>query len=472
VIDRREFIVALGATGIISFGTARPINAQSLRVRRSINNLEPDDPIVATLRRGVELMHELDSKDERSWAAQARIHLDHCHRKAHHFLPWHRAYLHYFEEIVRELTGDEAWALPYWDWATYPQVPTHFWGIDEPLDPRRWNDPNSLLVGDGHRLRGPDEVVSISQSCIDTLLRNVNYRVFNSRLSNGTHGRVHIFIGGHMSNFLSPLDPVFWCHHANVDRLWEKWLSEPDHSNPADVNWLDEPFDNMFSDRSGALVQSLQTRSVLNSFTLGYAYDDVPFRIRPERETLFLSSLPKEFSLKSADPFVEPDVSASNEIPIQVGIPVPISLELTDRTRIDPSFTDVLAARSAGLQHHRILARLSDIQVPSNAQGYEIRVFLNCPYLEEDTPKDDPHFVADASLFGLREMTMPDGSKMDMPGRQIIVDLTEAMVALNARRTPVIETANLQIIGVRDGLDSLEGDEFTIGRAEITVLDV
>lgn len=459
-MERREFIKAFAATGLAFLpGVA---HSQSLRIRRSINDLDLNDPIVETFRLGVERMHALDSSDERSWAAQARIHLDHCHRQPDHFLPWHRAYLHFFEEIIRDLTGEESWAVPYWDWAAYPQVPPHFWGPSERLDPRRWNDPDSQ-VGNGQRRRGPNDVVSITQPEIDRILRNGNYFIFSNRLDGGPHGRVHNFIGGHMRAFLSPLDPVFWSHHANVDRIWEQWLSNPLNSNPGDTGWLDESFDDVFSDRTGVLVQPLQSRNVLNSFELGYAYDDVPLRIRPAGEVPFIAS-------PQVDPFEEPVVSASNGIPNQVGIPVPIRLELSDQIRIDPSFTDVEAARS-GQVRRRILARLSDVSVPADAQGYEIRVFLNCPYLQESTPKDDPHFVDDVSLFSLRDMTMPDGSPMIVLDRQVIVDLTDAMVALNARRTPAIDTADIQIIGVRDGLDDVVSDEFSFGRAEIAVLE-
>jgi hypothetical protein len=33
------------------------------------------------------------------------------------FLPWHRAYLAWFEETIRVLTGDHDWAVPYWDYS-------------------------------------------------------------------------------------------------------------------------------------------------------------------------------------------------------------------------------------------------------------------------------------------------------------------------------------------------------------------
>lgn len=39
----------------------------------------------------------------------------------------------------------------------------------------------------------------------------------------GMHNRVHGWIGGTMGPGTSPNDPVFFLHHCNVDRLWERW---------------------------------------------------------------------------------------------------------------------------------------------------------------------------------------------------------------------------------------------------------
>lgn len=37
------------------------------------------------------------------------------------------------------------------------------------------------------------------------------------------HNQVHRWVGGDMVVGTSPNDPVFWFHHANVDRLWWRW---------------------------------------------------------------------------------------------------------------------------------------------------------------------------------------------------------------------------------------------------------
>jgi tyrosinase len=37
------------------------------------------------------------------------------------------------------------------------------------------------------------------------------------------HGRVHNWVGGNMSSPSSPNEPLFWMHHANLDRIWAEW---------------------------------------------------------------------------------------------------------------------------------------------------------------------------------------------------------------------------------------------------------
>jgi tyrosinase len=47
------------------------------------------------------------------------------------------------------------------------------------------------------------------------------------------HGGVHVAVGGWMSSFdTAARDPIFWLHHANIDRLWEAWLALGDPSIP------------------------------------------------------------------------------------------------------------------------------------------------------------------------------------------------------------------------------------------------
>jgi hypothetical protein len=64
-------------------------------------------------------------------------------------------------------------------------------------------------------------------------------------------------------------DPVFYSHHANIDRLWACWQNA--HSLPAG-SWQDQPFS--FVDDTGAL-QTQPVKNFLDSTALGYVYDNV-----------------------------------------------------------------------------------------------------------------------------------------------------------------------------------------------------
>lgn len=44
------------------------------------------------------------------------------------------------------------------------------------------------------------------------------------------HGVPHVFIGGGMDTMWSPMDPLFWVHHAFVDLTWETFQKRHDTS--------------------------------------------------------------------------------------------------------------------------------------------------------------------------------------------------------------------------------------------------
>ena len=79
----------------------------------------------------------------------------------------------------------------------------------------------------------------------------------------------------------APLDPLFWLHHCNLDRLWSVWRgANPQHINPAEAKWLTSlAFD--FHDENGN-PERLTCAQVVNSeaHPLHYRYEGVP---TPER---------------------------------------------------------------------------------------------------------------------------------------------------------------------------------------------
>ena len=65
----------------------------------------------------------------------------------------------------------------------------------------------------------------------------------NGELENLPHNRVHVRIGGQNGFMSDPataaLDPIFWLHHCNIDRLWEVWRNQgPQFRNPSSAQRL------------------------------------------------------------------------------------------------------------------------------------------------------------------------------------------------------------------------------------------
>jgi Common central domain of tyrosinase/Polyphenol oxidase middle domain len=88
------------------------------------------------------------------------------------------------------------------------------------------------------------------------------------------HNVVHRDVGGWMANpNFSARDPIFFLHHANVDRLWKRWRSTTSGQDPtSDTIWMNTKF--TFFDENGQQVQ-LSGRDILDTVSeLNYCYDD------------------------------------------------------------------------------------------------------------------------------------------------------------------------------------------------------
>ena len=294
-LSRRDFLrlsalgaVSLGALGV-GLGGCTPEQQQAVKellekianrpVRKDINSLANDDPILEAYRKAVDQMKALPSSDKRNWPRQADIHRDFCPHGNWLFLPWHRAYLWYFEEICRELSGMEAFALPYWNWQKDPQIPAAFWGgASNPLFNSTRTATQTSTVPSS--ITGPP--------VIESILDEPNFLLFASGqipLSSGQrtsasygplegtpHNSIHGFVGGNMGNYMSPLDPVFWTHHNMVEAIWVEWNWVRSNPNTNDSNWVDREFTE-FVDRAGNPVQITVTDMLL--FPLfNYRFDE------------------------------------------------------------------------------------------------------------------------------------------------------------------------------------------------------
>jgi tyrosinase len=90
---------------------------------------------LASYARGVEAMLRLPADHPQNWFRNAFVHLMDCPHGNWWFYVWHRGYVGYFEQTIRNLSGDAEFAMPYWDWTTLPQIPDQmFDGVLTPHD--------------------------------------------------------------------------------------------------------------------------------------------------------------------------------------------------------------------------------------------------------------------------------------------------------------------------------------------------
>src|ERR1700731_2525422 len=319
---RRRFLeTAVVATGAAMVPLGALAQAKSKFTRYNV--MSPGGKkALASYAKGVRAMLKLPADHPQNWFRNAFIHILDCPHGNWWFYVWHRGYLGYFEETIRNLSGNSQFALPYWDWTTLPQMPdATFDGVLTPRDMafepytgdlarftaflkpalnKYWDSLNPAQRGQLN-LRGYtdfnllwNDVTGYSPKSDSGISGNMAYAIacgsryltrenpkldakttydvspfvvyagllptdfYNSEnnlsftssktpshntqpdgstkfsvLEGLPHNKVHNYIGGvgpldpgpygSMTNFLSPVDPIFFLHHANMDRLWDVW---------------------------------------------------------------------------------------------------------------------------------------------------------------------------------------------------------------------------------------------------------
>jgi tyrosinase len=221
--------------------------------------------------------------DERGYNDQAGIHglplpiscgIAHGHAI---FLPWHRAYLYFFELTLRD--QQPGVSLPWWNWTRTRAIPAAYGaaqldgGAANPLFSAKV-DPIAIAQGDkAGDHKGPVTVRFPGQpgspplptaEDVETVLGLGDFNDFTQQLEQ-LHNNVHVWVGGdrgHMGDIpFAAFDPIFWAHHAMIDRIWRLWqVRHPQAALPtALMNEALPPF-------------SMTVAQTIDATALGYDY--------------------------------------------------------------------------------------------------------------------------------------------------------------------------------------------------------
>jgi tyrosinase len=415
---------ALGAAPFALGGCEALLEAIRKRpTRRDLGTLPSNDPIIDTYKAAVAAMKALPSSDPRNWTRQAEIHFNFCPHSNWFFLPWHRAYLLYFEQICRDLTGEKSFALPYWNWTCNRSIPAVFFG------------PSTNPLLDSTRTKGPTDTLPTSwvgPSVMSGILAEPNFLLFASGpsttqrgsstfgpLEGNPHNNVHGWISGNMGAFMSPLDPVFWCHHNMIDRVWWDWNSVMGFSNTNDPAWANFKFVANFVQPDQTPVDVVAGAMVLGPL-LFYQFDQSSIT-----SCGISSGLRQIADAKALRKFLEEGAR--------------VELRTLRRLQSSGAFEVPVGRSSSQVLRSREAVTLSEAQMPKDARvlvraevarqppsgEYFVRVFINRPDATAETSTEDPHYAGSFGFFHDERMPHPGGNGHG--NALFLVDATETI---------------------------------------------
>lgn len=448
-------------------------SVNGVRVREDVWKLAAWDDTLLWYARAIARMRELPIDDSSSWRYQAAIHAylrdrdpladssdslpslsqrrrfwNQCQHGGWYFLPWHRMYLGFFEQIVRShvvaLGGPEDWALPYWNYSDAENPQARLVRREFRDDRLPDGSPNSLAVAE----RGQTTQISrqgqqtgdfdIEPSDTDlSCLLTVPFQTGRFGVPAGfggprtgfqhsggvigdlervPHGSIHVAVSGWMGAFeTAGLDPLFWLHHANIDRLWEVWLGRGNQfQNPSDPSWgspSGTAFD--FNNATHAVV-TLTSDQVTDTTTplLSYRYEDIS-------DPLATAGLAEEEIIMGTGPATL--VGASEET-IRLS-----SSPTTANVQIDPTAASENLAALAEGEPQRVYLNMENIVGGEQVSSY--KVFVNA---SENDPEAQTHYAGLLPMFGLVETSRRDDPHGGS-GLTYVLDITNLVDSLKQR---------------------------------------
>lgn len=497
-------VIAAEVSGMEALAQAQPPQ------RVSLEGLAWNDPIVATYRDAVGIMKQMPDAQQFSWVKLSQIHgtdpntYNFCPHGNWYFLPWHRAYVVMYERVVRNLTGNNAFAMPYWDWTNNPTMPEVFLEPTTPDGKTNWLFVNDQAFGQTWtRTWPPTQPMPVDQVGLDVLqsiLQSTPYEIFGTSRPDGQdsldqswindensgvqgvlegnpHNNVHNNIGGWMPSAASPRDPIFFMHHANIDRIWAVWNSLG-NANSTDHLWKDMPITNNFYNVDGSFWSPVVSELAVPE-TLGYTYGLPPpaatlvaaapmqTALQTKITTLFATPKANNAGIRTFTSANSGQASATAGKPLALPVEVdPSLMGAVIRRKAVSSGMEMLNFALAREQHAsgtRALGFVREVVVtqPSNTV---YRVFIDHPNPSPQTPTNDLHYVG---AFGI--IAHPShGGHGDKHGKpSFAMDLTRTIQRVYSGATTPPSRIQVQLVAVPNKPNAAEIGTATMSRVEV-----
>src|SRR5919112_3968803 len=470
-------------------------------VRRNVYSLSPPGPLIDSLRQGIAKMKSRQSSNPTSWIFHANMHgtLDpprpawnQCQHGSFLFLSWHRMYLYWFERILRAASGNPNLALPYWNWTNAAQraLPVAF------RQPAAASNPLFVAA----RASGMNDGTGQLPASAVQIGTAMSYPNFSSPLNSGEsfggrrvtqpihlaqnpifgaleqrpHNVIHGLVGGGGAPNQSWMsfpetaarDPIFWLHHANVDRLWKRWLDqEGGRRNPVGNDfWMNHDFN--FFDENGD-QKSMSGKDVLDTVSqLDYSYDDdlpssgirVPFAVPAVEEVAVAAQNDDETERTLLGE------SVADEGTIELGAaPKRVPLRLSDEA--SGRFTEAARAEAVPLEE-RIVLNVKGVQFDDQNPGVTYEVYLNLPE-DQDPDYQSPYYVGNIGFFGMGTHGAEESGHGGHPA-DMSFDVTDVVRALQERGDWNEGEARVSFVmrGLEPSVEEAESVGFLAAQAE------
>jgi tyrosinase len=216
----------------------RAVTQAPLSYRKSADRLR--GPQLEALRQAYSRSMALsDDRGFEFWAGLHGLPLPmYCEHHTELFLPWHRAYLYFFELSLKDQVPTVT--LPWWDWTSAAAhqrgLPSSYVepdGAGADSNPLAGGPISALARSQGEAaglpapertVRFPDDPGMLpTRQHIADLLDLGDFLDFSQQLEQ-VHDQVHVWVGGTVAEIpYAAYDPIFWAHHAMIDRLWRLW---------------------------------------------------------------------------------------------------------------------------------------------------------------------------------------------------------------------------------------------------------
>ena len=423
------------------------------------------------------------------------LYWDQCQHQTWYFPPWHRGYLVALEAQIRAavkgLGGPSNWALPYWNYfgpGDEYKIPPAF--LEENLPN---GDPNPLFVKARYGPKGDGNIFveigvgQLTQKCqTNTVYTGHNSATLapgyggpetffahagpsSGRMEDNPHNGVHVDVGGYddaikesglmSSTGTAALDPIFYLHHSNIDRMWAEWNANG-NSNPTVSKWLNGPA----AAGERAFVMPMPDgkswvytpADVTNLNQMDYDYEGLAVAIPVQPAAALLTQRLNRLNAvpvpaAQGDNMDDEDDSEllgsdDQDHPItSSGARATVKLDNNVRQKVSES----LAGASETAPPDSVYLDLENVR--GTQDGNKLQVYVN------------DHLVETVALFGLQTASTKDGQHGG-EGLNFLVDITDVIDSLHLEGALDVESLDVRIMPIH-AVPS--GDDLSVGKVSV-----